>query len=85
LDWFHPKRDETQRFPKQDPKVLVVKLGGQSTSLTQEFVQDFITTAPGFAKTLCLEGVPDSLDGHGGWVDRIMDPPCSVVIPEMVV
>ena len=72
-------------FQSKAQKVLVVKLSGQSTSLTQELVQDFITATPGFAKTLCLEGVPDSLDSHGGWVDRIMDPPCSVVIPEMVV
>ena len=72
-------------FQSKTQKVLSIELSGQLGSLIQELVEDFITTAPGFGKTLCLQGVPDSLDGHGGRVDRIMDPPSTVVVPEVMV
>ena len=72
-------------FQSKTQKVLLLELSGQLWSLIQELVQDFITTAPGFGKALCLQGVPDSLYGHGGRVDRIMDPPSTIVVPEVVV
>jgi hypothetical protein len=81
----HNKSDETQRFPKQDPKALFVELSGQSTSLIQEFAQDFIATTSGFGETLCLQRVPDSFHRNRGRVDRIVYPPSSVVVPEVMV
>jgi hypothetical protein len=72
-------------FQSKTQKVLMVELSGQLGSLTQELVEDFIATNPGFGNTLCLQGVSDSLDGHGGRVDRIMDPPSSIVVPEVMV
>ena len=72
-------------FQSKTQKVLLVELSGQLGSLIQELVENFITMAPGFAKILCLQGVPDSLDGHGGRVDGIMNPPSPVVVPEVMV
>ena len=72
-------------FQSKTQKVLSIELSGQLGSLIQELVEDFITTAPGFGNTLCLQGVPDSLDGHGGRVDGVVDPPGTVVVPEVMV
>ena len=72
-------------FQSKTQKVLLVELSGQLGSLIQELVEDFITAAPSFEKNLCLQGAPDSLDGHGGRVDRIVDPPGTVVVPEVMV
>ena len=72
-------------FQGKTQKVLLVELSGQLGSLIQELVQDFIPAYAGLLKVFRLQGAPDSLDGHGGRVDRVMDPPGSVVVPEVMV
>jgi hypothetical protein len=82
---FHNKCDETQRFPKQDPKALFVELSGYPTGLGQKVVQDLVPPIAGLSKVFRLQRVPDSFHRNRGRVDRVVYPPSSVVVPEVMV
>ena len=50
-----------------------------------KLTKDSVSFTSGMLDTLCSQGFSSSFRSDRGWVDRVMKPPSTIVVPQMVI